>query len=41
MIWSFAGLYLVFKVTKPQKKKIKKSDDNTLESPKTGGFANN
>ena len=39
------GLSLVFiwslKLQNRRKKKIKKSDDNTLKSPKTGDFANN
>ena len=34
MIWSL-------KLQNRRKKKIKKSDDNTLKSPKTGAFANN
>ena len=39
------GLSLVFiwslKLQNRRKKKINKSDDNTLKSPKTGAFANN
>ncbi|GEM_PF-4297283 len=33
MIWPFAGLYLVFKVTKLQETKVKKSEVKALKAP--------
>ena len=33
MIWSFAGLYLVFKVTKSQETKDKEKRSKTLKAP--------